>query len=163
MRKIAWVAFALLLFASTAMAQNKVDTKWTCSKPSAYHSVAVGDAPNHNYTIIQGSCKSTASEANFPEDNCDYTEFQEMLDASVSVHGRMNVTMKNGDKVYYSYEGSFSTDITKPFSQRWKLVNGTGKYISIKGHGTCSGLVHADGTGDMECVGSFSIGKSSGE
>ncbi|HEY1161390.1 MAG TPA: hypothetical protein VGE83_12205 [Terracidiphilus sp.] len=162
MRKMVWVAFALLLFASTALAQNRIDTKWRCPKPSEFHSVAVGDAPNHNYTIIQGSCKSTASDAGFPEDESDFTEFQEMLNASVSVHGRMNVTMTNGDKVYYSYEGSFSTDITKPFSQRWNLESGTGRYKFIKGNGACSGMVHADGTGDMECTGTFSIGKSSG-
>jgi hypothetical protein len=162
MRKIVWFAFVLLLSASAALAQNRVNTKWRCPKPPTFHRVAVGDAPNHSYTIIQGSCKSTASEANFPEDESTYTEFQEMLDASVSVHGRMNVTMKNGDKVYYSYEGSFSADTARPFSQRWKLVSGTGRYKSIKGNGTCTGMVHADGTGDMECIGTFSIGKNSG-
>ena len=162
MRKIAWVASVLLLFASTALAQERVDTRWRCLKPSTFHTVAVGDAPNHNYTIIQGSCKSTASEAGFMEDASGFTEFQEMLNESVSVHGRMNVTMKNGDKVYYSYEGVFSTDTTRPFTQRWNLESGTGRYKSIKGNGTCSGIVHADGTGDMECIGTLSIGKSSG-
>ncbi len=159
MRKTVWVGYALLLLACSALAQNRVDTRWHCPKLASLHSLAVGDVPNHNYTIIQGSCKSTASYANFAEENSDYTEFQEMLNASVSVHGRMNVAMKNGDKVYYSYEGSFSADITKPFSQRWKIESGTGRYKSIKGNGTCSGMVHADGTGDMECVGTFSIGK----
>jgi len=147
------------MFPSTALAQNRVDTKWSCQKPSVFYSVAVGDAPNHTYTIFQVSCKSTASDANFPEDNSDYTEFQEMQDGSVSVHGRMNVTMKNGDKAYYSFEGSFSTDTTKPFWQRWEIESGTGRYKSIKGDGTCSGMVHADGTGDMECIGTYSIGK----
>jgi hypothetical protein len=159
MRKSVWVAFALFLFASTALAQNRVDTKWSCQKPSVFYTVAVGDAPNHTYTIFKVSCKSMVSDASFPEDNSDYTEFQEMQDGSVSVHGHMNVAMKNGDKVYYSFEGSFSTDTTKPFSQRWKLESGTGRYKSIKGNGTCSGMVHADGTGDMECIGTFSIGR----
>jgi len=147
----------LLCLAFPALAQNRVDTRWFCQKPSVFYNVAVGDAPNHNFTIIQGSCKSTASAANFPEDESEYTEFQEMLNASVSVHGRLNVTMRDGDKVYYSYEGSFSTEITKPFTQRWKLEGGTGRYKYTKGTGTCSGLVHADGTGDMECIGTFSM------
>jgi hypothetical protein len=157
MRQIVWVASVLLWFASAALAQNRVDTRWFCQKPSVFYTVAVGDAPNHNFTIIQGNCRSTASATNFPENVSEFTEFQEMLNASVSVHGRLNVTMRSGDKVYYSYEGSFSTDITKPFTQRWKLEGGTGRYKSVKGAGTCSGLVHADGTGDMECVGTFSI------
>jgi hypothetical protein len=159
MRKIVWVAFVLFSIAYDALAQHRVDTKWRCQRPSAIHTLAVGDVPNHAFTIIQGGCKSTASEAGFPEGESNYTEFQEMRNASVSVHGRMNVTLKNGDKVYYSYEGSFSTDVTKPFSQRWSLESGTGRYQFVKGNGTCSGVVHADGTGDMECVGTFSIGR----
>jgi len=121
--------------------------------------VAVGDAPNHTYTIFKVSCKSTATDANFQEDKSDYTEFQEMQDGSVSVHGRMNVAMKNGDKVDYSFEGSFPTDTTKPFSQKWKLESGTGRYKSIGGSGTCFGMVHTDGTGDMECIGTYSMGR----
>jgi hypothetical protein len=158
-----WVLAALLLSASYALAQSRIDTKWHCPKLSASHTLAVGDTPNHNFTIIQGNCKSTASGAQFPEEESDYTEFQEMVGTSVNVHGRMNVTMRNGDRVYYSYEGSFSTDITKPFSQRWKLESGTGRYKSIKGNGTCSGTVHADGTGDMECIGMYSLGKSTSD
>jgi hypothetical protein len=163
MRKTVWIAFALLLSAFSALAQNRIDTRWRCPKPSAIHSLALGDTPNHNFTIIQGNCKSTASDAHFPEVESAYTEFQDMLIGSVSVHGRMYVTMKNGDRVYYSYEGSFSTDTTKPFSQRWKLESGAGRYKSIKGNGTCSGIVHADGTGEMECVGTFAIGKGTGD
>jgi hypothetical protein len=159
MRQFVWVACSLLCFASATWAQNRVDTKWVCEKPSPFYTVAVGDAPNHTFTIFKVSCKSVTTDANFPEDKTDYTEFQEMQDGSVSVHGRMNVAMKNGDKVYYSFEGSFSTDTTKPFSQRWKLESGTGRFKSIGGSGTCSGMVHTDGTGDMECIGRFSIGK----
>ncbi len=159
MRRTVWVASALLLLASSALGQNRVHTKWRCPKPSALHTLAVGDAPNHNFTIIQGGCKSTASAALFPEDESEYTEFQEMRNVSVRAQGRMNVTMKNGDRVYYSYEGSFSTDTTKPFSQQWKFDGGTGSYKSIKGSGTWSGMVHADGTGEMECAGTCSIGK----
>jgi len=159
MRKTVWVVFAAFWFASAAMAQNKVDTKWRCPGPSASHTLAVGDVPNHNFTLIQGRCKSTASEKSFPEDESVYTEFQEMRGTSVYVHGRMNVTMKNGDRVFYSYEGSFPADVSQPFSQRWSLEGGGGSYKSVKGDGTCTGMVHADGTGDMQCTGNFSIGR----
>jgi hypothetical protein len=158
MRRTVWVAFILFTLAATAPGQNRVKTKWQCPHPSAIHTLAVGDAPNHNFTIIQGSCKSTATASEFPEGESVYTEFQEMRDARVSVHGRMNVTMKSGGMVYYSYEGSFPADIRKPFSQRWILESGTGRYKSIKGNGDCSGTVHPDGTGEMECTGTFSTG-----
>ena len=159
MKPIVTSAFGalLLLSASHAMAQNTVKTTWRCAKPLAMHSLAVGDVPNHSFTIIQGNCKSTASHPRFMEDESTYTEFQEMSGTSMSVHGRMNVTMQDGDKVYYSYEGSFPTDIAKPFTQRWRFEAGTGRYKSIRGTGDCSGKVHSDGTGEMECVGTFSI------
>jgi hypothetical protein len=69
------------------------------------------------------------------------------------------VTMDNGDKVYYTFEGSASTDITKPYSNKWKILSGTGKYKGIKGSGTCSGKFNADGSLDDACTGTYSIGK----
>lgn len=63
------------------------------------------------------------------------------------------------DKVYYTYGGSASTDITTPFSNKWKILSGTGKYKGIKGSGTCSGKNYADGSSDAECIGTYSMGK----
>lgn len=74
-------------------------------------------------------------------------------------HGRYNVTMDNGDKVFYTYETSGSTDITKPASNKWKILSGNGKYKGIKGSGTCSGKLSADGAADWTCTGTYSMGK----
>jgi hypothetical protein len=101
----------------------------------------------------------TASDSGFAEKTGAYTEFQEIWKASINFHGRFNVTMENGDKVYYTYEGSAPTDITKPFSSKMKLLSGTGKYKGIKGSETCSGKINADGSFDMGCTGTYSIGK----
>jgi len=62
----------------------------------------------------------------------------------------MNVTIDNGDKVYYTYGVSMPIDIRKPVSQKWKILSGTGKYKGIKGFGACSGKVNADGSADWE-------------
>jgi len=67
--------------------------------------------------------------------------------------------MDNADKVYYTYEGSASTDLTKPFSIKWKILSGTGKYKGIKGSGTCSAKPNADGSVDDTCTGTYSLGK----
>jgi len=75
------------------------------------------------------------------------------------VHGSFNVTMDNGDKVYYTYEESRSTDIAKPGSNKWQIHGGTGKYKGIKGSGTCAGTFSADGSSDWACTGTYSIGK----
>ena len=159
MRKLLLVAFSLLVSGSAAMAQNKVDTKWHCPKQSADHKFDVGDVPDHSYKILQGACNATSSDSGFAEKTGDYTEFQETWKASISLHGRFNVTMDNGDKHYDTYEASVSTDITKPASNKWKILSGTGKYKGIKGSGTCSGKYNADGSSDWECTGTYSMGK----
>jgi hypothetical protein len=160
MKRITVLCLALsTCLVSAAMAQSKVDTKWHCPKQSAEHKFDVGDVPGHSYMILQGTCNATANYSGFVEKTGDYTEFQEIWKASFNWHGRFNVTMDNGDKVYYTYEGSASTDITKPFSEKWKILSGTGKYKGIKGSGTCSVKLNADGSGDMGCTGTYSMGK----
>lgn len=159
MRKLLLVALCLLVSGSAAMAQNKVDTKWHCPKQSADHTFDVGDVPDHSYMILQGTCDATSSDPGFAEKSGSFTEFQERWKASFSQHGRLNVTMDNGDKVYYTYEGSAPTDITKPASNKWKIMNGTGKYKGIKGSGTCSGTFNADASSDWGCTGTYSMGK----
>jgi hypothetical protein len=154
MRKQLFVAFCLLAFGSAAMAQ-KVDTKWHCAAPTANHNFAVGDEPDHSYVISQGSCTATASGSG--EKSGAYTEFQEVWKASFTNHGRFNVTMDNGDMAYYTYEGSGSTDITKPATNTWKILSGTGKHKGMKGSGSCSGTRHEDGSSDWACTGTYSM------
>jgi len=159
MRKLLLVALALLVSASVAMAQGKVDTKWHCSKPATEHKLDVGDVPDHAYSISQGTCKATSSDSTYKEKAGAYTEFQEVWKASYNNHGRFNVTMDNGDTVYYTYEGSAPTDIAKPASNKWKILSGTGQSKGIKGSGTCSGTRTADGDSDWACTGTVSMGK----
>ena len=154
MRKQLFVAFCLLVFGSAAMAQ-KVDSKWHCAVPTANHKLDVGDEPDHSYVLGQGSCTATAS--NLGEKSGAYTEFQEVWKASFTNHGRFNTTMDNGDMAYYTYEGSGPTDITKPVSNKWKILSGTGKHKGIKGSGTCSGTRHEDGSSDWACTGTYSM------
>jgi hypothetical protein len=154
-----FVACVLLAFGSATMAQNKVDTKWHCPKESVSHKLDVGDIPDHSYVILQGTCNATSSGRGFAEKTATWTEFREIWKASINFHGGQNTTMDNGDKVYYTYGGSASTDITTPFSNKWKILSGTGKYKGIKGSGTCSGKNYADGSSDAECIGTYSMGK----
>ena len=154
MRKLLFVAFCLLVFGSAAMAQ-KVDTKWHCAAPTASHKFDVGDEADHSYVISQGACTATASSSG--EKSGAYTEFQELWKASFTNHGRFNVTMDNGDMAYYTYEGSGPTDITKPATNTWKILSGTGKHKGMKGSGSCSGTRHEDGSSDWACTGTYSM------
>ncbi len=159
MRKFLLVALALSLSVSVAMAQSKVDTKWHCSKPAAEHKLDVADAPNHTYWIGQGTCDATASDGGLKEKNGAWTEFHDAWKASFNFHGYFVVTTDSGDKVNYTYEGSASTDITKPAANKWKIVGGTGKLKGVSGSGTCAGKLSADGSGDWTCTGTYAMGK----
>ena len=159
MRKHLLVMCSLVLSASAAMAPGRVETEWHCSKPATEYKLNVGDMPDHTYSIIQGTCSATSSDSGFAEKTGEYTEFEETWKASLGWHGRFNVTMDSGDKVYYTYEGSGPTEIGKPTSNKWKIVNGTGKDKGIKGSGTCSGKRNADGSSDWDCTGTYSMGK----
>jgi len=158
-RKLLFVACSLLVFGSVTMAQGKVDTKWHCPKESVRHKLGVGDVPGHSDMVLRGTCNATASDSGFAEKTSVWTEFQEIWKASMDFHGRFNTTMENGDKAYYKYEGSASTDLTKPFSSKGKILSGTGKYKGIKGSVTCSTKSNPDGSFDMECTGTYSLGK----
>jgi hypothetical protein len=159
MRKLLLSALSLAVSGSVVMAQSKIDSKWHCLKQTTENKLEVGDAPDHIYWIGQGTCDATASAAAFKEKNGAWTEFRDAWKASFNFHGYYNVNMENGDKVYYTYEGSSSTDMAKPVSNKWKIVGGTGKYKGIKGSGTCSGKVNTDETTDLRCTGTYAAGK----
>jgi len=73
-----FVACSLLVFGSAAMAQNKLNTKWHCPKPSTEYKLDVGDVPGHSYMIAQGTCNATASDSSFAVKTDDVTEFREI-------------------------------------------------------------------------------------
>ena len=153
MRKIVLAAFCLLLFGSAVMGQ-KIDTKWHCSKPAENPMLKVGDVPDHSYALSQGTCDASSSGSG--EKSGAWTEFDEGWKASYANHGRFNVTMDNGDMVYYTYEMSGAPD-DKKLSNKWKIVNGSGKHKGIKGSGTCSGTRNDDGSSDWGCSGTTSM------
>ena len=153
MRKIAFVV-CLLAMATAAMAQ-KVETKWHCTKPAENPMLKVGDEPDHSYALAQGSC--TASSSKSGEKSGAWTEFDDVWKASMTSHGRFNVTMDGGDMIYYTYEASGAPD-AKKLANKWKIVSGTGKHKGIKGSGTCSGMRNDDQSSDWECTGTTMMG-----
>jgi hypothetical protein len=174
MRKLLFIALPLVMLGTTAMSQDKptamakakpaamasdkIDTKWHCLKPSEQHQLDAGDIPGHAYGIVQGSCDATAG-GSLGEKTGQFTESQEMWKASMSSHGIFISTLDNGDKIRYTYTFSGPMDSTKRMTNRWRIVNGTGKQKGIKGSGTCSGNSNADGSIDWTCTGTYSMGK----
>jgi hypothetical protein len=155
MRKLLLVAVALLAFGSFTLAE-KVEAKWHCPKPTAEQKMDVGDVPDHVYWIGQGACTATG-EGTLKEKTGQFTEFHDAWKATYNFHGRFNTTTASGDKVFYTYEGSSSTDMSKPETNKWKIVGGTGKYKDAKGSGGCSGKPAGDAF-DWACTGTVTPG-----
>jgi hypothetical protein len=158
MHKLLLFALALLASVSVAAAQSKIDTKWHCPKAKTEHKLDVGDVPDHLYWIGQGTCDATSSSGDVKDKAGTFTEFHDAWKASFKFHGYFIATTDSGDKVNYTYEGSGSADVTKPVANKWKIVGGTGKHKGIKGSGSCSGKVNADGSDDITCTGTYSMG-----
>lgn len=157
MRKLLLIALPLLISGSVAMAQSKVDVKWHCSKAATEHKLDVGDMPDHTYWIGQGACEATKGEDDLKEKSGSYTEFHDQWKTKFNFHGYYIATTDDGDKINYTYEGSATTDATKPLANKWKIVSGTGKHKGIKGSGTCAGKAAGDAF-DWECTGTYSMG-----
>ena len=160
MRRTLFTALALLVAASVALAQTKFETKWHCSKEATSHSIDVGDVPGHSYMIMQGTCSATSPSKSFAEKIGTYTEFHDNWKATYNGHGYYNVTMDNGDMVYYTYETKDnSNDPSKPKHNTWKIVSATGKHKGSAGSGSCTGKDSADGSSDWTCTGTVTPGK----
>lgn len=157
MRKLLLVAASLLVSVSVAVAQSKIETKWHCAKPTGQQ-IDVGDMPDHIYWIGQGTCDATSSSG-LKEKSGQFTEFHDQWKASFNFHGYYNETNEDGEKLYYTYEGTGSPDPNKPVTNKWKIVKGTGKYKGIKGSGSCSGKMNADGSDDLTCTGTYTMAK----
>jgi len=163
MRKLLLIALSLLVSGSVAMAQSKVDVKWHCPKATTEHKLDVGDVPDHIYWIGQGTCEAAKSEDDLKEKSGTFTEFHDAWKTKFNFHGYYIATTEDGDKIHYTYEGSATSDTTKPMTNKWKIVSATGKLKGIKGSGTCSGKAAAEGSFDWECTGTYSMAMAKGK
>jgi hypothetical protein len=157
MHKLLLIALSLLVSASVATAQSKVDTKWHCPKATTENKLDVGDVPDHVYWIGQGTCEAAKSDGDLKEKTGTFTEFHDQWKATFNFHGYYIATTDGGDKISYMYEGSATTDTTKPVANKWKIVSGTGNHKGIKGSGTCAGKATGDAY-DWDCTGTYSLG-----
>ncbi len=153
MRKLILGTVCLMWLVSAAMGQM-IDTKWHCPKPAENPMMKVGDVPEHNYAIAQGTCEATGGTSG--EKSGAWTEFQETWKTSMAIRGNFNVTMNDGDMVYYTYSETGKPG-EKKMMNKWKIVSATGKHKGEKGSGTCTGMLNDDGSSDWECKGTTAM------
>ena len=152
MRKMLLVVVSLVAFGSLATAQTQIETKWHCDKPTGMQKYDVGDPAGHGYAAQQGACSATASKTG--EKSGAYAEMQEWTKDSFTNRGRLIVTLDDGDKQTYTFDGMGNLS-TKSATNKWKIVGGTGKHKSDKASGSCTGKLNDDQSSDWECTGTM--------
>jgi hypothetical protein len=155
MHKPTVVAACIVMLTSMAIAQNNLETKWHCAKPTSQQAYQVPDMSGRSYAASQGSCSATSSKTG--EKSGTYTEAIDNTKVSLNNHGNFVVTMEDGGKIFYSYSGT-ATPAKKTGSNKWKILGGTGKYKAAKGAGTCAGTLNDDESSDWDCTGTFTAG-----
>ena len=164
MKKLVFVLSSILLFASVAVAKDKLVSQWNCGKPTEAHSIDVGDQPNHSYAVSKGTCTSLKGEVGgVREKEGGGPQFNETTGDTTQWHGVFIVTMANGDKLHYTYAnkgpGIMKNGQFQSGTNKWSIVGGTGKFANAKGEGTCQGKGNADGSATWDCEGNYTLTK----
>jgi hypothetical protein len=162
MRRFFMVAAAVLLFAATASAQNKVSGTAQCSKPDPLHVVPVGDHPDHNMAVEQFKCtysKPLEIGGDKSKDGLS-TETADISGENSRAHGFHVVTMESGDKVFFWYQGTGKSKDGAPLEAKgnWGLNGGSGKLKGVKGKGTYNCTPSGDGY-SCEVEGEYQLAK----
>ena len=102
------VVCSVLLSATMALGQGKINSQWNCdAKPAVEHSINVGDQPGNTYGIGQGKCTSAkGAMGDVKEQEGTWTQFTDATGTTTPNHGVFIVTLASGDKVYYNYHGT---------------------------------------------------------
>ena len=143
-----------------AAGSTKLSGKVHCDKADAAPVVEVGDKPGHALTIRKASCSWTDGQiAGLAPKSAMDVASTEISGATVKDGGYHTVTMDNGDKytVHFAGTGTMNKDNSGTIDGKWSFVSGTGKLKGIKGSGTYKGNANADGTGDVNVEGDYTL------
>ena len=152
-----------LLGAQVLAAQTKLSGAGTCAKPDVTHTIAIGDRPNHAFTISQTTCRWTKpfAIAGLRSKGGQGVQSDELSDSTSQFHGYYLDTMSAGDRAYYRYVGTSTLKDGAPQSATWNwlFVGGTGRLQGLRGSGSCRGKTIANGVSAWECTGSYQLPK----
>jgi hypothetical protein len=151
-------AFAIAI----APAQTKFSNSGKCTKPDVMQSVSAGDKDGHMFMIQQGKCASTGEIGGVKSKEGAFSEHDEATGNHSKAWGVYVETFDNGDKVFYSYQGTVTTkDGTVQAGQdKYQITGGTGKMKGIKGSGTCKLTGNSGGGLDYSCTGEYTLAET---
>src|SRR5260370_5987427 len=123
------------------MAQ-KIASQWKCdAKAADEHSIAVPDKDGHAYHISQGKCApEKAAMGAVNEQEGMGTEFDEIAGGAIKNHGVFVVTLASGDKVFYNYHGTHTSNDgnVEAGTNTCTLGGGTSQFNVVKGTRLCT-------------------------
>ncbi|MBV9623007.1 MAG: hypothetical protein JOZ14_03405 [Acidobacteria bacterium] len=141
-----------------ALAQRKSNVQWKCDKPAVQHEIDVGDNAGHAYVIEKINCTATKGEiAGVKIKSGTGTEFVDVKGDKATGHGEFVENMENGDKDYYRYEftGTSNNGAFQSGSNKWSMTEGGGKMKGGQASGTCKAKGNADGSTSFDCLGTY--------
>ncbi len=151
---------ALFAFAvATASAQTKMSLSGKCSKPDVRQSIPRGEQPGRVFTLAQGKCTSKGEIGGASSKEGAFAEHGDVSGNHGKVWGVYVETYDSGDKVFYSYQSTFTAKdgVLQTGQNKWQITGGTGKMKGIKGSGTCKLTGNADGANDYSCTGEYTL------
>ncbi len=159
-----FLAFGLTFLGAPVLgAQTKLSGAGTCGKPDVTHTIAIGDRPNHSFTISQTKCRWTKPFAIGALRSKAGTGVQsdEVSDTTSQFHGYFLDTMSDGDQAHYRYVGTTTLKDGAPQSAMWNwlFVGGTGRLQGLRGSGSCRAKSIGNGVSAWECTGSYQLPK----
>lgn len=150
-----------LAIVTVASAQTKRSFSGKCAKPDIMQSVPAGDNAGHMFMIAQGKCTvETGQEiAGLKSKEGAFSEHSEASGTHTKTWGVYVETLDNGDKIFYSYQGSGTTKDGAPvaMNDKWQVTGGTGKIKGAKGMGSCKLTGNAGGGVDYACTGEYTL------
>jgi hypothetical protein len=161
MRKQSVVVLAVFLAAITANAQTKISGKASCAKPENSYSFEVGDRPDHTLMLQKSTCTWTTPLKMEGIQSKEATDIATMdsIGTTITERGYNSSNMDNGDKFTVRYQGTIKAnkDGSAAIDGKWTFVSGTGKLKGLSGGGTYKGIGAADGSGNIDVEGTYSV------
>ena len=135
------ISLCAMLFAATTLlsAQNKVTMTGKCGKADTEQTVPAADMQGHNYGISSGKCTAEGKFGTANAKEGAYAENQDIRGNVMKNWGTYAVTMDDGDKIFFDYQGTDTMKDNKfaGGNNRWTISGGTGKMKGAKGTGQC--------------------------
>lgn len=161
MQKLSFAVLAMFVVALQAGAQTKISGKVHCAKPDPSYAIEVGDRPGHSLALNKTACTWTTPleiEGLQSKDGVD-TSTVEISGTKMTESGYDLTTMSNGDKFAVRFQGAItaSKDGSAAIAGKWSFASGTGKLKGIRGSGTYKGTGVADGSGDIDVEGEYTM------